>query len=64
MTFSPDGTMLATTGTGIDTPIEIWNVGFLVNVLARLCSQVGGSITRSDWGHHVGPVPVYRNVCR
>jgi len=53
--------MLAAVGFG--TPVQIWNVGFLVQVLARLCAQVGGSITQAEWTRYVGPGPAYRNIC-
>ena len=59
--FSPDGKTLATadhSGTA-----ELWDVGFLVDVLARLCSQVGGSLTHDEWAHYVPTGPPYRNVC-
>jgi len=59
--FSPDGQMLAAAGG--ETPGQIWNVSFLVRVLTRLCSQVGGSLTRAEWAQYVGPGPAYRNAC-
>jgi hypothetical protein len=42
---------------------ELWDIGFLVDVLARLCSQVGGSLTHDEWAHYVPLGPAYRNVC-
>lgn len=49
---------------GLDGIVQMWNVGYLVDVLARLCSQVGGSLTRAEWQQYVSPGPGYRNVCR
>jgi hypothetical protein len=42
---------------------RLWNVSYLVGVLARLCSQVGGSLTWAEWARYVPPGPPYRNVC-
>jgi WD40 repeat protein len=56
--FSPDGKTLATGG-----ELGLWNVGYLVDVLARLCSQVGGSLTQAEWAQYVPSGPHYRNVC-
>ena len=59
LAFSPDGMTLATE----DGPVGLWNVGYLVNVIARLCSQVGGSLTQAEWTQYVPPGPSYRDVC-
>jgi WD40 repeat protein len=59
--FSPDGKTLATADD--DGMAQLWNVGYLVDVLARLCSQVGGSLTQAEWAHYVPSGPTYRNVC-
>jgi WD40 repeat protein len=59
--FSPDGKTLATSDE--DGTAKLWNVGYLVDVLTRLCSQVGGSLTRAEWARYVPPGPSYRNVC-
>jgi WD40 repeat protein len=59
--FSPNGKMLASVGNG--TAVRIWNVDFLRDVVSRLCSQVGGSVTRAEWAQYVGPGPAYQNIC-
>ncbi len=59
--FSPDGRTLAT-GDGGGTA-ELWNTSYLVDVLARLCAQVGGSLTQAEWAQYVPAGPPYRNVC-
>ena len=61
MAFSPDGKTLATGDD--DGTARLWDVGYLVNVLRRLCSQVGGSLTRAEWARYVSLGPPYRNVC-
>ena len=57
--FSPDGKTLASGG----RMLGLWNVGYLVDVLTRLCAQVGGSLTQAEWAQHVPAGPPYRNVC-
>ena len=57
--FSQDGKTLAIGG---DT-VRLWDVGYLVNVLIRVCSQVGGALTQAEWTKYVPPGPSYRNVC-
>ena len=59
--FSPDGKTLATGDD--DGTAELWNVGYLVDVLARLCAQVGGSLTQAEWAQYVPAGPPYRNAC-
>ena len=67
--FSPDGTTLATgddggysSGAG-GSGVTMWNVSYLADVLARLCSQVGDSLTPAEWKLYVPPGPSYQDVC-
>lgn len=62
MAFSPDGRTLATDDS--DGRVQLWNVGYLTDPLALLCSQIGDSLTPADWTRDVPPGPAYRNVCR
>jgi WD40 repeat protein len=59
--FSPDGTTLATSDEY--GPAQVWDASYLTDVLARLCSQVGGSLTPAEWARYVPPGPAYRKVC-
>lgn len=59
--FSPDGKTLATGDW--DGAVRIWDVGYLVDTLTQLCSQVGGSLTQAEWARYVPAGPPYRNVC-
>ncbi len=61
LAFSPDGRTLVT-GDG-DDAIQLWDVGYLVDPLALLCSQIGGGLTPAEWARDVPPGPAYRNVC-
>jgi WD40 repeat protein len=61
MAFSPDGRTLAAGDR--DGRVQLWNVGYLTDPLALLCSQIGGSLTLADWAHDVPSGPAYRNVC-
>jgi WD40 repeat protein len=61
MAFSPDGKTLATGDQ--NGMARLWNVSYLSDALARLCSQVGDSLTRTEWAHYVQTGPAYRNVC-
>ena len=47
MAFSPDGRTLATSDS--EGSVQLWNVGYLTDPLALLCSQIGGSLTSADW---------------
>ena len=59
--FSPDGkTLVTSSGSGT---AQLWNVTYLVDVLARLCSQVGGFLSRAEWSQYVPPAVTYRKVC-
>jgi len=61
LAFSPDGGTLAI-GIGSGRT-HLWNVSYLANVLGRLCSQVGGSVTRVKWAQFVPPGLSYRSIC-
>jgi WD domain, G-beta repeat len=65
--FSPDGvTLMAVSNPGSAndlSQIELWNVGYLVDPVARLCAEIGGSLTRAEWKDQVEPGLPYRNIC-
>ena len=61
MAFSPDGKTLATGDQ--NGMARLWNVSYLSDALARLCSQVGDSLTQTEWAQYVQTGPAYRNVC-
>jgi len=63
--FSPDGRTLAVVSTfgHLLYQMQLWDVADLVGVVSRLCSQIGGSLSRQEWQQYVGPGPVYQNVC-
>jgi WD40 repeat protein/transcriptional regulator with XRE-family HTH domain len=58
--FSPDGKTLATGGR---SGTALWDVGYLTDPLARLCSQIGGSLTPAQWARYVPEDVPYRNAC-
>jgi WD40 repeat protein len=60
--FSPNSKTLATGGE-VSPTVRLWNVSYLSNVLTRLCSQVGGSLTPAEWESYVPPGPAYRKIC-
>jgi WD40 repeat protein len=61
MAFTQGGTTLAVaTSNGT---AELWSVGYLVDPLARVCSEMGGSLTGTEWADYAGPGPAYRNIC-
>ena len=57
--FSPDGKTLAS---GADGTVRLWNVAYLVDVVARLCALVGRSITRAEWARYI-PFTAYQKLC-
>jgi WD40 repeat protein len=61
MAFGPDGRTLAAGDR--DGSVHLWNVSYLADPLALLCSQIGGSLTPTDWARDVPAGPAYRNVC-
>jgi WD40 repeat protein len=66
MTFSPDGKTLAIASYDLAQPtylVQLWNVGYLTDPLARVCSLIGGSLTRAEWAQYVGSSAAYRNIC-
>jgi WD40 repeat protein len=66
ITFSPDGKTLAIASndaTGIKYRLQLWNVGYLVDPLVRVCSLAGGPLTQAEWAQYIGSNPTYRNVC-
>jgi hypothetical protein len=46
-----------------DGPAQLWNIGYLVDPLAQVCAELGGSLTRAEWAQYAGPGPTYRNIC-
>jgi WD40 repeat protein len=58
--FSPNGQMLAVGAIGT---VQLWQVSYLLDPLARICAQIGGSLTRAEWTKYVPSGPPYRNVC-
>ena len=58
--FSRDGKTLATGGERRDSAVER---RLSRSCWARLCSQVGNSLTRPEWTWYVPPGPAYRDVC-
>jgi hypothetical protein len=42
---------------------QLWNVSYLANVPGRLCSQVGGSVTRVERAQFVPPGLSDRSIC-
>ena len=58
--FSRDGKTLA--ASRADHTVRLWDVGYLVNVVPRLCASAGRSLTRAEWARYV-PVLAYQKVC-
>lgn len=62
MSFSPDGTTLATISR--DGKVTQWDTSYLTDPRARICAQIGGSLTPADWSQYVPAGLAYRNFCR
>ena len=58
--FSRDGTTLA--ASRADHTVRLWDVGYLMNVVPRLCASAGRSLTRAEWAQYV-PGLAYQRVC-
>lgn len=59
--FSPDGKTLATSDEG--RTARLWDVGYLADPEARLCAQLGRSLTRAAWAAVIPAGPAYRQTC-
>ena len=57
--FNPAGDALAAGGTSV----QIWDVSFLTNAIARVCSDIGGTLTLAEWQQYIPSGPQYRDVC-
>jgi WD40 repeat protein len=63
--FNRDGTRLAASFGlgGLDNLVTIWDTSFLADVPARVCSQVGNSLTSAEWERYLPSGPPYQAVC-
>ena len=58
--FSPAGKTLATADDGA---ARLWDVDYVADPLARLCTQLGRALTPAEWARIVPAGPEYRKVC-
>jgi WD40 repeat protein len=59
--FSPQGETLAV-GSCSHT-VSLLNVGYLTDIVPRLCASVGRSLTRAEWAQYVPPDQAYQKAC-
>jgi WD40 repeat protein len=59
--FSPDGETLASVTS--DDTIQLWHVGYLVDIVPDLCAPAGRSLTRAEWARYVPPGLAYQKIC-
>jgi WD40 repeat protein len=57
--FNPESAIMA----AANNNIAIFNTSYLADPRSQLCSQVGESLTTSEWAQYVSPGPSYRDVC-
>ena len=57
--FSPDGTVLAA-GNAVAT--RLWGVAFTKDILNRVCSIAGGSMTKQEWNSYIKSEP-FQQTC-
>ncbi|MFF3069183.1 hypothetical protein [Kitasatospora sp. NPDC057936] len=65
--FSPDGKTLATGWSDLahlgNGSAQLWDVGYLVDTPAWLCSRVQRSLSGAEWAKYVPVGPSYRKTC-
>jgi WD40 repeat protein len=58
--FSADGKTVAA---GTAKNMRFWDVSYLANTAAGLCTSVHRSLTHAEWFQYLPSGPAYRNVC-